>query len=92
MTDQPPGEYERFVLEDVRRTGEMLTLVYDGHIFGGVVRCLLDPNGVENALQPGREIFVRYHTEETGAPGQIAHIIIRHPSTTGWAEIFSDGE
>ena len=92
MTDQPPGEYERFVLEDVRRTGEMLTLVYDGHIFGGVVRCLLDPNGIENALRPGSEIFVRYHTEETGAPGQIAHIIIRHPSTKGWAEIFSDGE
>ena len=89
--DQPPDEYQRFVIEDVRRMGETLTLVYGGHVFGGIVPCLLDPNGVADALQPGTEIFVRYHNEETGAPGQVAHIIIRHPSAEGWAEIYSDG-
>ncbi len=90
MTEQPPDEYRRFVLDDVRSSDEMLTLVYGGHVFGGVVRCLLDPNGVEDALRPGAEIFVRYHTEETGNPGQIAQIIIRHPSAEGWAEVYSD--
>ncbi len=87
--DQPPEEYQRFVLDEVRSTGEMLTLVYGGHVFGGVVRCLLDPKGVESALRPGTRIFVRYHNEETGAPGQVAHIIIRHPSAEGWAEVYS---
>ena len=89
--DPPPDEYKCFIIEDVRSTGEMLTLVYDGHVFGGVVRCLLDLNGVEDALRPGTEIFVRYHSEETGAPGQVAQIIIRHPRAEGWAEIYSDG-
>jgi len=55
-------------------------------------RCLLDPNGVEDALQPGTAIFVRYHNEDTGAPGQVAHIIVRHPSAEGWAEVYSDAE
>jgi len=90
MDDQPPEEYRRFVIDDVRSTGETLTLVYGGHVFGGVVRCLLDSNGVEDALRPGTEIFVRYHSEETGPPGRVAQIIIRHPSAEGWAEIYSD--
>ncbi len=91
MNEQPPDEYQRFVLEDVRRMGETLTVVYGGHVFGGVVRCLL-PDGVEDALRPGTDVFVRYHNEETGAPGQVAHIIIRHPSADGWAEVYSDSE
>ena len=91
VIEQPPEGYQRFVIEDVRRMGETLTLVYGGHVFGGIVRCLLDPDGVEEAVQPGTEIFVRYHNEETGAPGQIANIIIRHPSAEGWAELYSDG-
>ena len=89
--DQPPDEYECFVIEDVRLTGETLTLAYGGHIFGGIVRGLLDPDGVEDALKPGTEIFVRYHSEETGAPGQVAHLIIRHPTAEGWAEVY-DGQ
>ncbi len=91
MNEPPPDEYQRFVLEDVRRIGETLTLAYGGHVFGGIVRCLLDPHGVEDALQPGTEIFVRYHNEETGAPGPVAHIIIRHPLVEGWAEVYADG-
>ena len=79
MKEQPPDEYQRFVLENVRRVGKTLTRLYGGHVFGGIVRCLLDPHGVEDALQPGAEIFARYHTEETGAPGQVAQIISRHP-------------
>ncbi len=86
-----PDEYRCFVIQDVRRMGETLTLVYGGHVFGGIVPCLLDPHGVEDALQPGAEIFVRYHNEETGAPGQVAHIIVRHPTAEGWAEVYSDG-
>ena len=92
MSEQPPGEYSRFVLDDVAVSGKMLTLKYGGHVFGGIVRCLLDPNGVEDALRPGTEVFVRYHTEETGSPGQVAQIIIRHPSAGGWAEVYNDGE
>lgn len=91
MYEQPPDEYQCFVIEEVRRMGESLTLVYGGRIFGGIVPCLLDPNGIEEALIPGTDIFVRYHNEETGAPGQIAHIIIRHPLAEGWAELYSDG-
>ena len=91
VNEQPPPEYQSFVIEGVRRIGETLTLSYGGRLFGGIVPCLLDPNGVEDALRPGTEIFVRYHTEETGAPGQIAHIIIRHPSAEGWAEVYADG-
>ena len=91
VNEQVPDEYQRFVIDDVRRMGDTLTLVYGGHVFGGIVRCLLDTNGVEDALRPGREVFVRYHIEETGAPGQVAHIIIRHPTAEGWAEVYSDG-
>ena len=90
MSEQPPKEYQRFVIDSVRVMGESLTLIYGGHVFGGVVRCLLDPNGIEDALQPGREIFVRYHNEETGAPGQVSQIIIRHPTAAGWAEVYDD--
>ncbi len=91
MNEQPPDEYQRFVIEDVRRMGETLTLVYGGHVFGGIVPCLLDPNGVADALRSGTEVLVRYHSEETGAPGQVAHIIIRHPLAEGWAEVYADG-
>lgn len=88
--ESPPADYQRFVIKQVRRAGENLTLEYGGHVFGGIVRCLLDPHGVEDALKPGTEIFVRYHNEETGAPGQVAQIIIRHPLAEGWAEIYCD--
>lgn len=89
---QPPDEYRRFVIDEVRPMDDTLTIVYGGRIFGGIVRCLLDPDGVEEALQPGTEVFVRYHQEDTGQPGQIAHIIIRHPRAEGWAEVYSDSE
>lgn len=91
MSDHPPDDFQRFVIESVRSSGENLAIGYDGRVFGGIVRCLLDPNGVEDALRPGTEIFVRYHTAETGAPGQVAHIIIRNPVDEGWAEIYADG-
>ena len=91
MNEQPPDDYQRFVIDDVRVIDEMMTIVYGGHVFGGIVRCLLDPQGVEQALHAGTEIFVRYHNTETGAPGQVAHIIIRHPQREGWAEVYADG-
>ena len=49
VNEQVPDEYQRFVIDDVRRMGDTLTLVYGGHVFGGIVRCLLDTNGVEDA-------------------------------------------
>lgn len=88
----PPDEYRRFVIDEVRHMDDTLTIVYDGRTFGGIVRCLLDPDGVEEALKPGAEVFIRYHQEETGQPGQIAQIIIRHPRDEGWAEVYSDSE
>ncbi len=91
VNEQLPEEYQRFVIDEVRPADESLTIVYDGHVFGGIVRCLLESAKIEEALQPGTEMFVRYHTEETGAAGQIAHIIIRHPSAEGWAEVYADG-
>ena len=91
MIEEPPEEYQRFVMEDGRRMDETLTLVYGGHVFGGIVRCLLDPNGVADALHPGTEIFVRYQSEETGAPSEVPHLIIRRPSAESWAEVYSDG-
>ena len=90
MSDDELKDYHRFVLDAVRTTGEMLALSYDGHVFGGIVRCQLDPNGVESALKPGAEIFVRYHEEKLGVRGQVAHIIMPHPHQDGWAELFSD--
>ena len=91
MSDTLPKEFTRFTIDDVSVDDENITLVYGGHIFGGVVRCLLDTNGVEEALQAGAEIYVRYHTTETGSPGQIAHIVMRHPAEDGWTEIYADG-
>ena len=90
MDERAPEEYKRFEIEAVRLAGEMLTIQYGGHVFGGIVRCQLDPDGVEAALRPGAEIFVRYHEEETGQPGQVAHMIIRHPSGEGWAEVYAE--
>ncbi len=91
MADPMPDEFQRFTIESVRRDGEMLTIEYGGHVFGGIVRCLLARDGVEAALEPGNDVFVRYHSAETGAPGQVAQMIIRHPRASGWAEVFADG-
>ncbi len=90
MLENPPDDYRRFTIESVLPAGENLRITYAGRVFGGIVRCMLDPNGVEDALQPGTEIFIRYHTAETGAPGQVAQIIIRHPSGDGWAEVYAE--
>jgi len=87
-----PAEYERFTIEEVRPAGENLTIRYGGRVFGGIVRCLLPGPDVEIAIRPGGEVFVRYHTVETGQPGRVAHMMIRHPTGSGWAEIFSDIE
>jgi hypothetical protein len=88
--DDLPPEYERFVVEEVRAAGENLTIRYGGRVFAGIARCLLPGREVEETLKPGCELFVRYHTDETGQPGQVAHMISRHPGGAGWAEVFSD--
>lgn len=90
MSDAELQDYHRFIIDEVRADDEMLTITYDGHVFGGIVRCQLDPDGVEAALRKGGEIFVRYHEEPGGLRGQVAHIIIRHPATDAWAEVYSD--
>lgn len=92
MTDDQrlPEEFHRFVIDDVRPAGENLRISYGGRVFGGIVRCLLPGEEVERAIRPGNEMFVRYHTAETGQPGQVAQMLIRHPKGDEWAEIFSD--
>lgn len=90
MPPEPlPPEYQRFVLEDVRPEGESLTIRYAGRLFGGIIRCQL-PIDIEAYLRPGTEIFVRYHQSDTGQPGQIAHMVVQHPTDDVWAEVFSD--
>jgi hypothetical protein len=86
----PPPDFRRFLIDEVHPAGENLTIRYGGRVFGGIVRCLLPGSEVERAIRPGVEVFVRYHTSETGQPGQVAQMIIRHPTEPGWAEIFSD--
>ncbi len=86
-----PSEFSCFTVDSVERSGDSLVLRYQGRLFGGVLVSLLAADIVE-AVQPGTEIFVRYHTAETGRPGQIAHMLIRHPSGHGWAELYADWE
>ena len=47
---------------------------------------------ISSAVRRGAEVFVRYHTIETGQPDQVAHMLIRHPGEGGWAEIYADWE
>lgn len=92
MEDQPPPDYLPHSIDAVRLDGEHLIITYGGKIFGGIVVDLLASDDVRGAVRPGAEVFVRYHTPGSGYDGQIAHMIMRHPSEPGWAELYADWE
>ena len=90
QTNEPtPEGYIRHVITEVIKDGDNLTIKYGGRVFGGIM-CSELPPGVESSIRPGTEVIVRTHTAETGDVGQVAHILVPHPSEEGWAEIYAD--
>ena len=86
-----PEDFTRFLIEGVERLEDRLIIRYGGRIFGGVMLDVLEEE-ISSAIRPGTELIARYHTSETGQPGQVAHMLIRHPGDGGWAEIYADWE
>ena len=84
-----PEGYRRHVITSVTRQGDNLTIEYGGRIFAGITLAELPPGIAEN-IRPGTDVIVRTHTAETGDLGQVAHILIPHPTEEGWAEIYAD--
>ena len=89
--DRVPEDFTRFLIEGVERLEDRLIIRYGGRIFGGVMLDVLEEE-ISSAIRPGAELIARYHTSETGQPGQVAHMLIRHPGDGGWAEIYADWE
>jgi len=89
--DDIPPDYESHRIEAVRRADDHIVITYNGRTFGGILADIL-PEGVEPAIQPGAEIIVRYHTPDSGRTGQLVHMLIRHPTDPGWAELYADWE
>ena len=90
-TEDVPEDFTKFTIEHVERLEDRLIISYDGRIFGGVMLDVLEEE-ISSAIRPGAELIARYHTAETGQPGQVAHMLIRHPDGGGWAEIYADWE
>ena len=90
--EQPPPDYQSRTVEAVRRDGGHIVITYAGKTFGGIVADLLASDDIRAALRPGAEIFVRTHTPDSGYAGQVAHMIMRHPTEAGWAELYADWE
>lgn len=84
----PPG-YQRHVITDVIRHDDSLTIRYSGRTFGGIILAEL-PQGVADHVVPGTVVIVRYHTEETGGAGIVAHMLMPNPFDEGWAELYED--
>ena len=89
--ERVPDDFTRFLIEGVERLEDRLIIRYGGRIFGGVMLDVLEDE-VTVGIRAGAEVIVRYHTAETGHPDQVAHMLIRHPSDGGWAEIYADWE
>ncbi len=89
--ERVPEDFTRFLIEGVERLEDRLIIRYSGRIFGGVMLDVLEDE-ISSAIRRGAEVFVRYHTAETGQPDQVAHMLIRHPGESGWAEIYADWE
>lgn len=88
--DEPtPDGYRRYTITAVIHQGDSLRIEYAGRVFGGVMLAELPP-GILEAIRPGTDLIVRSHTAETGEPGQVAHVLIPHPTDEGWAEIYED--
>ncbi len=90
-TEDVPEDFTKFTIERVERLEDRLIIRYGGRVFGGVMLDVLEDE-ISWAIRPGAELIARYHTSETGQPGQVAHMLIRHPGNGGWAEIYADWE
>ncbi len=90
-TEDVPEDFTKFTIEHVERLEDRLIISYDGRIFGGVMLDVLEEE-ISSAIRNGAELIARYHTSETGHPGQVAHMLVRHPDGGGWAEIYADWE
>ena len=90
-TEDVPEDFTKFTIERVERLEDRLILRYGGRVFGGVMLDVLEEE-ISSAIRPGAELIARYHTAETGQPGQVAHMLVRHPGDGGWAEIYADWE
>lgn len=84
-----PEGYRRHIITAVSRQGDNLTIEYEGRVFAGITIAELPP-GIAECIRPGTDVIVRTHTAETGDPGQVADILIPHPTENGWAEIYAD--
>ena len=84
-----PDGYQRHVITAVANHGDSLTIMYSGRVFGGIMLDQL-PAGVAESILPGTEVIIRVHTAETGNLGQVADMLVPHPSGDGWAEIYAD--
>lgn len=87
--DDIPQGYQRHVISDVIRHDDSLTIKYSGRTFGGVMLAEL-PQGIADHVVPGTVLIVRYHTDETGGVGLVAHMLIPNPFDDGWAELYED--
>jgi len=90
-TEDVPEDFTKFTIERVERLEDRLIIRYGGRVFGGVMLDVLEDE-ISSAIHRGAELIARYHTAETGNPGQVAHMLIRHPGGGGWAEIYADWE
>lgn len=87
--DDIPDDYDLHVITAVEHLGDSLMIRYDGRIFSGIMLDELPP-GILESIRPGTKLIVRLHTAETGDAGQVAHMLIPHPSQDGWAEVYAD--
>ncbi len=90
-TEDIPEDFTKFTIERVERLEDRLIIRYGGRVFGGVMLDVLEDE-ISSAIHRGAELIARYHTAETGHPGQVAHMLIRHFGGGGWAEIYADWE
>lgn len=84
-----PEGYQRHVITAVENHGDSLTIKYGGRVFGGIMIDQL-PAGVAESIRPGTEVIIRVHNADTGNVGQVADMLVPHPSGEGWAEIYAD--
>lgn len=86
-----PEGYQIVTIEAVRRADDHLIIEYGGRLFGGILPELL-AEGVEALVAPGAQVIVRQHTESSGRPGQVVHMLIWHAAEDGWSELYADWE
>ncbi len=66
-----PEDFTKFTIERVERLEDRLIIRYGGRVFGGVMLDVLEDE-ISSDIHRGAELIARYHTAETGHPGQVA--------------------